>query len=313
MKLSSSEMFGRGKHEATEEEARADEATVDDTTAPGAGYGGEPTMARPTFTPAEDGTVDDGAAPVRGEVVDDAPVTAADGDLVTDEPVRRSRMAYDRPTATDEPGADEPGAYEEPEASGRSAAYDEPAEYDRSVTSYEEPGYNEPGYNEPAGQPVSDMTDPAEDRYPALDADEPTAPTGVTEPATPAAGVPAPRQAVGTPTGQPSSALSAGPMADLDQPLLTDTEFQTQWQRVQAGFVDDPRTAVSEAAGLVEQAGDALATALRERQNRLRALWDNGTGRGNGEAVAAGGTGDTEELRLMMRRYRGLFDQLSHL
>jgi hypothetical protein len=68
---------------------------------------------------------------------------------------------------------------------------------------------------------------------------------------------------------------------------------------------------VSEAAGLVEQAGQALANALRERQTRLRALWDDGAADGTG--AAAGGMGDTEELRLMMRRYRGLFDQLSHL
>jgi hypothetical protein len=305
MKLSSSEMFGRGKHEADDDEVRADEATVDDTADPRAGYSGEPTAVQPTFTPAEDATVDDGVAPVRGEVVSDEPVTAADGDLATDEPVRRSRMAYDRPAT-----ADQAGTYEESETFDQPAGYDEPAEYDRSVTTYDEPDYNEP-----AGQPVSGVTDTsvetggvrsAEDGYPVLDADEPTAPTGTT------ADVPAQRPATGTTAGQPSSALSAGPMADLDQPLLTDTEFQTQWQRVQAGFVDDPRVAVSEAADLVEQAGNALATALRERQTRLRALWDNGEANGNGEA-AAGGAGNTEELRLMMRRYRGLFDQLSHL
>ncbi len=91
--------------------------------------------------------------------------------------------------------------------------------------------------------------------------------------------------------GPPVSALNAGPMADLDQPLFSDAKLASQWQRVQAGFVDDPRDAVSEAADLVEQAAEALADALRERQTRLRALWDgngaNGTGRDGADAAAA--------------------------
>jgi hypothetical protein len=325
MKLGSSEMFGRGRHEASDEEASTDEATVDGTTATQADYAGDPTAAQPTFTPA-----DDSPETVHGEVVGDEPVTAADDDLAAGQPTRRSRMAFERPadagqaTAYEEPEAfdqpaavDEPTAYDrtasvdEPEAFDRPAAVDETAEYDRSVADYGQPDYNQPaGQAVPPvpGSPVeastADETQQADSGYRAVEADEPTVPTGS------AAGVPAPRQAPAT----PGSALTAGPMSDLDQPLFSDNEFQTQWQRVQAGFVDDPRVAVSEAADLVEHAGQVLADALRERQTRLRALWDtNSAANGTQADPAAAGLSDTEELRLMMRRYRGLFDQLSHL
>jgi hypothetical protein len=323
MKLGSSEMFGRGRHEASDEEARTDEATVDETAAPPADYAGDPTVAQPTFTPA-----DDAPETVQGEVVGDEPATAADDDLAAGQPSRRSRMAFERPaaagqsagyeepTAVDQPTAydepetfDRPAAVEEPEAFDRPAAVDEPAEYDRSVADYGQPDYNQPaGQTVPPvpGTPaetsaVDNEVRPADGGYRALDADEPA-----TQAAT-ATEVPAPRQEAAT----PGSALTAGPMSDLDQPLFSDNDLQTQWQRVQAGFVDDPRVAVSEAADLVEHAGQVLAEALRERQTRLRALWDtNGT---QDDPATGGGTGDTEELRLMMRRYRGLFDQLSHL
>lgn len=87
-------------------------------------------------------------------------------------------------------------------------------------------------------------------------------------------------------------------------PLLADAaSLRASWQRLQAGFVDDPREAVADAAGLVEHAAQALAGALRQRQGRLREAWD-------GEAVAGGGTADTEQLRLVMQRYRALFDQI---
>ncbi len=111
-----------------------------------------------------------------------------------------------------------------------------------------------------------------------------------------------------------TSAAAAGgavpaPAADLDQPLLRgDTELLTQWQRVQAEFVDDPQVAVAGAADLVEQAGRALADALEQRQRQMRTMWDNGSAGGSaapGEAVA-----DTEQLRQLMHRYRALFNQL---
>ena len=118
------------------------------------------------------------------------------------------------------------------------------------------------------------------------------------------------------------------PVADLDGPLLSDAdELRTSWPRIQAAFVDDPREAVADAAGLVEHAAQALTSALRQRQRQLRAVWDRdgmpdgtqyadsgGTAPGaaapDGDRQAADGP-DTEQLRLLIQRYRRLFDQLS--
>ena len=95
--------------------------------------------------------------------------------------------------------------------------------------------------------------------------------------------------------------------ADLDEPLLADVAgLHVRWQRVQAGFVDDPREAVGDAADLIEQTAQAMVGALRQRQRQLRVLWEHGPG---GEPAAPGA--DTEHLRQMMQRYRALFNQLS--
>lgn len=105
---------------------------------------------------------------------------------------------------------------------------------------------------------------------------------------------------------------AAEPAGDADGPLLGDASgLRASWQRIQSGFVDDPREAVADAADLVEHTAQALAGALRQRQQRLRAMWT-----GSGEAPPgagqrnAGDIADTERLRLLMRRYRVLFDHI---
>jgi hypothetical protein len=115
--------------------------------------------------------------------------------------------------------------------------------------------------------------------------------------------------------------------AGLDGPLLSDTdELQASWQRIQGAFIDDPREAVADAAGLVEHVGQLLAGALRQRQQQLRALWDRdgmpdgvdyadsgspaGTVSSGADRPATDGGPDTEQLRLLIRRYRALFNEL---
>ena len=118
------------------------------------------------------------------------------------------------------------------------------------------------------------------------------------------------------------------PPAGLDGPLLSDAdELRASWQRIQAAFVDDPREAVGDAAGLVEHTAQALAGALRHRQRLLRATWDRdempdgveyadsggstaGAASDGGHRPAADGGPDTEQLRLLIQRYRDLFNQL---
>jgi hypothetical protein len=106
---------------------------------------------------------------------------------------------------------------------------------------------------------------------------------------------------------------AAGPETVQHQPdqadgalVADDARLRAGWQRVQAGFVDDPRQAVADAADLVEHTAQAFVGVLQQRQRRLRGIWD-GDGRPDG---AAEQITDTEQLRLVMQRYRSLFDQL---
>jgi hypothetical protein len=98
------------------------------------------------------------------------------------------------------------------------------------------------------------------------------------------------------------------PAADqADGALLADAvRLRAGWRRIQAGFVDDPREAVSDAADLVEHAAQAFIGVLQQRQRRLRGIW-NGDGPPDGTAEPIT---DTEQLRLVMQRYRSLLDQL---
>ena len=102
-------------------------------------------------------------------------------------------------------------------------------------------------------------------------------------------------------------------VADQDEPLLSDADgFRLRWQRAQAGFIDDPREAVGDAADLIEQTAQALVGALRQRQRELRVLWERGLAADTALADDAADVpgADTEHLRLMMQRYRALFNQL---
>jgi hypothetical protein len=122
--------------------------------------------------------------------------------------------------------------------------------------------------------------------------------------------------------------------AVTEQSLMGDAAgLRARWQRVQASFVDDPRSAVGDAANLVDQTAQALVVALRQRQRQLRGMWDRDAapedsapegsvpegsvpdgsvpegGIANGGVTADAGL-DTEQLRQLMQRYRSLFNQL---
>jgi hypothetical protein len=181
-------------------------------------------------------------------------------------------------------------------------------------------GAQSPIVAEPAGSYLDDdeVDEPVEAPA-AAGADEPAQGyvDAETDEAAPGYEAPAPHEA---PAAAPASSFTATPAAaspavtpaagpDLDQPLLReDAELLARWQRVQAGFIDDPHAAVADAADLIEQAGQALVEALRQRQHQMRTMWDRDPANG---AAAPGGAGpDTEQLRQVMRRYRALFSQL---
>jgi len=85
------------------------------------------------------------------------------------------------------------------------------------------------------------------------------------------------------------------------QPLFASNEaegFRSRWTEIQTGFVDEPRSAVEYADGLVAEVMQELARSFaRERQN-LESQWDHG------DSVS------TEDLRLALQRYRSFFDRL---
>lgn len=285
--------------------------------------------AAPSFTPkhAAGEPIDDeltGDEPtVSGSAIAEPAAVEPEADeLADDEPLASGSAPSDEPAAEPE---SRPTAYE-PTASGRVAS--------GSVTGDHEPA--ELADDEPAaaGSAASEyvLAEPEPESEPA--ADEPAAAEPVPADATASGATAYHASAAPAWDAQPADGAATGhkagiePVADLDGPLLSDAdELRTSWPRIQAAFVDDPREAVADAAGLVEHAAQALTSALRQRQRQLRAVWDRdgmpdgtqyadsgGTAPGaaspDGDRQAADGP-DTEQLRLLIQRYRRLFDQLS--
>ena len=113
------------------------------------------------------------------------------------------------------------------------------------------------------------------------------------------------------PDEEGAQALSWPAAAGLDEALLADVAaLRARWQRVQGSFVDGPQEAVGDAADLIEQTAQALVGALRQRQRQLRVMWENGADAASADGEPASRGPDTEHLRLMMQRYRALFNQL---
>ncbi len=87
-------------------------------------------------------------------------------------------------------------------------------------------------------------------------------------------------------------------------PLFPDDELQdlkTHWDKIQTGFVDEPRTAVEEADALVASTMQQLASAFAKERANLEQQWDRG------DNVS------TEDLRVAFQRYRSFFRRLLSL
>ena len=303
--------------------------------------------AAPSFTPkhAAGEPIDDeltGDEPtVSGSAIAEPAAGEPEADeLADDEPVASSSAPSDEPEPGPGPAANEATASGRVE-SGSVTGEHEPAELadDEPVTSGSVTDEYEPAEladDEPAaaGSTASEyvLAEPEPESEPA--ADEPAAAAPVPAGATASGATALHSTAAPAWDAQTADGAATGhkagiePVADLDGPLLSDAdELRTSWPRIQAAFVDDPREAVADAAGLVEHAAQALTSALRQRQRQLRAVWDRdgmpdgteyadsgGTAPGavapDGDRQAADGP-DTEQLRLLIQRYRRLFDQLS--
>jgi len=71
-----------------------------------------------------------------------------------------------------------------------------------------------------------------------------------------------------------------------------------RWHEIQAMFVDDPRSAVEQAAGLAGDSADALVKSVQERQQALMSAWH-------------GDDTGTEELRIALQDYRTFWNYLA--
>jgi len=91
------------------------------------------------------------------------------------------------------------------------------------------------------------------------------------------------------------------PAVSANRPLFPEdvaNDFRSKWDRIQTGFVDEPRTAVQQADELVGQAIKRLADSFANERNRLERQWDRG------DQV------NTEDLRVALQTYRSFFHRL---
>jgi hypothetical protein len=78
-------------------------------------------------------------------------------------------------------------------------------------------------------------------------------------------------------------------------------QFWSEWNAIQAKFVDDPQTSVEAADSLVAQVMKRLAEVFSEERGKLETQWRQG------EEVS------TENLRVALQRYRSFFNRLLSL
>ena len=104
--------------------------------------------------------------------------------------------------------------------------------------------------------------------------------------------------------GQEPETLDKAAAVSKPMPLFSESEmgdFRSQWSKVQAGFVDEPRRTVEEADKLVAAVMQKLAEGFANERSSLEKQWDSG------DNVS------TEDLRLALQRYRSFFDRLLKL
>ncbi len=75
-------------------------------------------------------------------------------------------------------------------------------------------------------------------------------------------------------------------------------DFRSKWEKIQIGFVDEPRESVRNADALVASAIKRLAEIFADERSKLEREWDKGD------------AASTEDLRVALRRYRSFFDRL---
>ena len=101
----------------------------------------------------------------------------------------------------------------------------------------------------------------------------------------------------------PTAQRETGEEGQLAALFLPDVarDFRSRWDAVQISFVDDPRLAVQQADELVDQVMKSLAGTFSSERTKLEAQVD------------LTDKASTENLRLVLRRYRSFFERLLSL
>ena len=92
------------------------------------------------------------------------------------------------------------------------------------------------------------------------------------------------------------------PASETDLPPLFETgardDLHREWERIQTGFVDEPRRSVEQADHVVASTVQRVAESFARQREQLENQWSR--------------TGDvsTEDLRIAMRRYRAFFERM---
>jgi len=94
-----------------------------------------------------------------------------------------------------------------------------------------------------------------------------------------------------TESGKPGEATPLFPEEQL-------RELQSQWNNIQTGFVDEPRSAVQRADTLVASTMQQLAEAFARERSQLEQQWSRG------DCVS------TEDLRVAFQRYRSCYRRI---
>ena len=109
----------------------------------------------------------------------------------------------------------------------------------------------------------------------------------------PAAAAPAPDDAARA----PMQAAQVGPPSPLFDTAASD-QLRARWSDAQTAFVDSPQQAVKDADALVAELMQQLAETFARERSALEEQW------ARGEDVT------TEELRVVLTRYRSFFERL---
>ena len=182
------------------------------------------------------------------------------------------------------PESPDPAAPEYEGAAGADGAWAEPAVADESDADESDADVSV------ADESVADESDADESDADESDADESDA--EVSDAGSPSAAW-SPSAVVPAPDEEPEL-TGAAPVAE------DGTSADERWHEILTMFVDDPRSSVELAAGLVDESAEALVMFVQERQQALLSDWQ-------------GDDAGTEEMRVALQQYRTFWNRIEDL